>query len=195
MVQTNYRQIFARKEEYKKKLKAFDPSLDNKSGIYIFTRFENGFKYAYIGQAKHLLDRLISHLEGYNQHIDKSLKKHKLWSKNNPTGWQICFFHCEENELNKYEQEYIQRYANAGYQLRNKTSGSQDGDKFGIADNKESKGYRDGITRGKTTTLAEVRTFFDKYLDFAIKGTPNKIKVRKLQEFKELLYGKTETPN
>lgn len=34
---------------------------------------ENGFRYAYIGQAVHILTRLAQHLVGY-QHIDLSLK-------------------------------------------------------------------------------------------------------------------------
>lgn len=34
-----------------------EPTLKNKSGIYIFTRYENGFSFAYVGQAKKLIDR------------------------------------------------------------------------------------------------------------------------------------------
>ena len=109
----NYRQIFARKEAEKKKLLALNKELDNSSGIYIFTRYENDFKFCYVGQAKHLLDRLVSHLQGYEQHIDKSLKKHKLWSADNLTGWQLKFVHIKEEDLNLYEQQYIKNYANA----------------------------------------------------------------------------------
>ena len=47
------------------------------SGIYVFTRQENGFKYAYVGQAKHILTRLAQHLNGY-QHIDLSIKNTAL---------------------------------------------------------------------------------------------------------------------
>lgn len=35
--------------------------IPDESGIYILTREENGFKYAYIGQAKRILTRLAQH--------------------------------------------------------------------------------------------------------------------------------------
>ena len=186
MAKQNYRQIFARKEEEKKKLLALNSQLDNQSGIYIFTRFENGFKFAYVGQALHLLDRLISHLQGYEQHIDKSLKKHKLWSKDNPNGWQIKFIHCHQENLNAIEQQMILEYATSGYQMLNKTSGSQGTKKFAIVDN-QRKGYLQGKNDGKIATLRQIKVYFDKYLDFVIKGKETKIKARKLQEFRELL--------
>lgn len=182
----NYRQIFARKEEEKKKLLALNSQLDNQSGIYIFTRFENGFKFAYVGQALHLLDRLISHLQGYEQHIDRSLKKHKLWSKDNPNGWQIKFIHCHQENLNAIEQQMILEYATSGYQMLNKTSGSQGTEKFAIVDN-QRKGYLQGKQDGKIAILRQIKVYFDKYLDFVIKGKETKIKARKLQEFRELL--------
>lgn len=186
MAKQNYRQIFARKEEEKKKLLALNSQLDNQSGIYIFTRFENGFKFAYVGQALHLLDRLISHLQGYEQHIDRSLKKHKLWSKDNPNGWQIKFIHCHQENLNAIEQQMILEYATSGYQMLNKTSGSQGTEKFAIVDN-QRKGYLQGKNDGKIAILRQIKVYFDKYLDFVIKEPQNKIKQRKLQEFKELL--------
>lgn len=186
MAKQNYRQIFARKEEEKKKLLALNSQLDNQSGIYIFTRFENGFKFAYVGQALHLLDRLISHLQGYEQHIDRSLKKHKLWSKYNPNGWQIKFIHCHKENLNAIEQQMILEYATSGYQMLNKTSGSQGTEKFAIVDN-QRKGYLQGKQDGKIATLRQIKVYFDKYLDFVIKGKETKIKARKLQEFRELL--------
>ena len=186
MAKQNYRQIFARKEEEKKKLLALNSQLDNQSGIYIFTRFENGFKFAYVGQALHLLDRLISHLQGYKQHIDRSLKKHKLWSKDNPNGWQIKFIHCHQENLNAIEQQMILEYATSGYQMLNKTSGSQGTEKFAIVDN-QRRGYLQGKNDGKIATLRQIKVYFDKYLDFVIKGKETKIKARKLQEFRELL--------
>ena len=157
-------------EEYKKvwgMLKQHNPALTNNSGIYFMTRFSNGFKFGYIGQAKHIMDRLVQHFFGYDQHIDKSLKKHKLASKDNPEGWNINCLEFPEDQLNEKEQLYIKMYANAGYQLRNKTSGSQDGAKFGIADNKSSKSYRDGVVYGYEKARKEVKELFDKYLTFS----------------------------
>lgn len=188
MPNLNYRQIFARKEAEKKKLLALNKELDNNSGIYIFTRYENGFKFCYVGQAKHLLDRLVSHLQGYEQHIDRSLKKHKLFNKDNPSGWQLKFFHCSADKLNALEQQTILDYATAGYQMLNKTSGSQGGEKFAIVDN-QRKGYLQGKNEGKIAMLKQIKVYFDKYLDITIKGDTNKIKQRKLQEFMELLNG------
>ena len=184
----NYRQIFARKEADKKRLLAINPKLDNESGIYIFTRFENGFKFAYVGQALHLQDRLVSHLQGFEQHIDRSLKKHKLWSKDNPSGWQLKFFHCSADKLNTLEQQTILDCATAGYQMLNKTSGSQGVGKTAIVDN-QRKGYLQGKNDGKIATIKQIKIFFDKYLDFTIKGDTNKIKQRKYNEFMELIYG------
>ena len=51
-----YRQIKQSKKE--RILKICSLMLNENSGIYILTREENGFKYAYIGQANILLTRL-----------------------------------------------------------------------------------------------------------------------------------------
>lgn len=191
----NYYRAKLKLESSKNRWLKVNPDLPNRSGIYILTRVdEQGFKYAYIGQAKHILERLAQHLMQY-QHIDLSLKKHKLFNEiKNPYGWQVDYFECLEEELNKYEQEYILHYANLGYQLRNKTSGSQGQGKVGIDDNKASKGYYDGIAQGKKNAYGEIKEFFDKYLDYSIKpnlvkknGEFTEIAKRKFNEFKELL--------
>lgn len=162
------------------------PNLKDNSGIYILTREENGFKYAYIGQAKHILTRLAEHLIGY-QHIDISLKKHKLYAEDNKTGWNVKSIGYDLEQLNNKEQEYIQMYANLGYQLRNKTIGSQGIGKNGLDVDKLPKDYRKGIKQGENKLIKEIKIYFDKYLDFIIKGKPNKIKERKYKEFEELL--------
>ena len=185
----NYRQIFAVKNKLKQDLLKVNSQLDNNSGIYVFTRYdENGFKYAYIGQALHLIDRLVSHLQGYEQWIDLSLKKHKLKSEQNIYGWNISFVHCAKDNLNEIETQTIKQYADYGYQLRNKTSGSQGVGKATITDG-QRKGYLQGKNDGKIATIRQIRLFFDKYLNFDIKEPTNKIKQRKLEEFRELLYG------
>lgn len=183
------KQIKAQEKRNKERWLKLDSTIPDTSGIYILTREENGFKYAYIGQAKHILTRLAEHLKGF-QHIDLSIKNHKLYSKSNPCGWKIEYIRYKESELDDKEQYFIKMYANAGYQLRNKTAGGQSDGKFGIADNKESKGYYDGIKQGEKKTKEKVKTYFDKYLDFSIKGKPNKIKERKFQEFEDFLGNK-----
>lgn len=170
-------------ETSKKRWLKVNPNLPNESGIYILTRLdENGFKYAYVGQAVSIINRLAQHLIGY-QHIDLSLKKHKLYDKDkNPYGWQVDYFLCLKNELDNYEQEYILRYANMGYQMRNKTIGSQSKGKAGLDDNKASKGYYDGLKQGRKNALKEVKEYFDKYLDYNTKTKPECYKKRKLGE-------------
>ena len=156
-------------------------------------RQENGFKYAYVGQSCNVLTRLAQHLDGYTkpnaQHIDLSLKKHGLKSQENPNGWEIGCLYCDDYQLNVKEQYYIKLYANNGYQMLNKTSGSQNGDKFGISQNKDNRGYREGVVNGEKRTIKRIKEFFDKYLDYGIKEPLNKVKERKLKEFEELLKG------
>lgn len=178
----NYKQRWVIDQKNKQRWLKVNETLTDESGIYILTREENGFKYAYIGQSLHIMQRLCEHLRGY-QHIDLSLKKHGLWSKENPTGWSVDFFVCDD--LDQQEQKLIKEYANMGYQLRNKTAGGQI-DKIGF-EQEQSKGYHKGVAYGKEKQLKEIKVFFEKYLDFVIKGKPNKTKERKLREFKELL--------
>lgn len=66
-------------QEIKQRLLFINPKLNEQSGIYFLTREdEQGIKYAYIGQAKHILSRLAQHMTGY-QHIDLSLKNMVLF--------------------------------------------------------------------------------------------------------------------
>lgn len=147
-------------------LKKHNPKLTNKSGIYFIIRFDRGFKFCYIGQAKHILDRLVSHYLGYESHIDKSLKKHKLVSNNNPTGWQINCLEFPESSLDAMEQHYILKYANAGYQMYNILSGGQDNTKFGLKENENHKGYYTGVKNGFEKARKYVAKLFDKQLTF-----------------------------
>lgn len=164
----NYNQLFAIKAKNKRKILEVCPTAKDLSGIYIMTREENGFKYAYVGQAVKVLTRLADHLTGY-QHIDLSIRNHKLYSENNPTGWKIGCLYFPEPLLNEKEQYYIMQYANAGYQMRNKTSGSQGEGKRGIADNKPARGYYDGVAYGRKKLARELKDIIDKYLIISTK--------------------------
>ena len=189
----NMKQVYAIARNSELRWKEIYPELDHYTGIYVLTRQdENGFKYSYIGQAKDVLRRLGQHLTGY-QHIDLSLKKHGL---NGAFGWKIKeIIKCKEDQLDEAEQVYIKKYANLGYQLRNKTSGSQGEGKDGLdVEHKPSKGYYDGVEYGYNKAIKEIGILFDKYLDAVIKGDSNKIKERKLEEFLHLIRGdKDET--
>lgn len=189
--EVNYRQIFGRKKKLKQDWLKLCPNLNDNSGIYILTREEDGIKYGYIGQAKHILTRLVSHSEGFVQHIDRSLKNHKLYSKNNPCGWKVTFGNYPEDKLNEMEQYYIKEYANLGYQLRNKTTGSQGESKEGLNDNAQSKGYREGIYRGREKLAEELRYIIDKYLVISLKKD-NKLSNNALEKFYYLLQYKEQ---
>ena len=185
----NYRQIMAIRKANEDKIRKVCPIATEDSGIYLFWRIDaDGFKFAYVGQAKNLLKRLAEHLSGY-QHIDLSIKKHKFYDEEtNPYGYHVeIICHCPENELDGREQYWIKHYADQGYQLRNATTGSQGSDKRALGDAKSNKGYRDGLIQGRKNTQKEIKTLFDKYLTYSIKDKPGKIKQRKYDEFTAFL--------
>lgn len=162
-----------RRELNRQRWKEVNPYLTGQSGIYILTRYEDGIKYAYIGQAKNILSRLADHISG-NMWIDLSIKKHGLYSDTNPEGWYATQRYCHPDDLNDLERELIREHALKGYQLRNKTAGGQNEGKQGISENKPSKGYRDGIAQGRKNALKEVAHLFDLYLVATTKTQPPK---------------------
>lgn len=182
------RKIKAIESANKKKLLAIFPHLIDDCGIYILYRFENGFKYAYVGQAKRILTRLAEHLKGY-QHIDLSIKKHGLWSEENPTGWNVSFIKCPEDELDGKEQFYIQECAKAGYQLRNKTAGGQGEGKMQIDEYRPAKGYIEGLKKGSENLRKELKHIIERYLIITLKKN-NKSSQKALEKFNKLLEGK-----
>lgn len=186
---TNYKQLFAVQAKNKNRLQKANPLLNNNPGIYFLTRMdENGFKYAYIGQAKHILDRLCQHLSGYNQHIDLSLRKHSLCSESNPYGWKVGFINCPVAKLDELEQYWIKKYADSGYQLRNKTSGSQGEGKSKIDEYKPAKGYRDGIEAGYRKASREIAHLFNLHLVYKpAKDPPTQNQLKAAEKFKAFL--------
>ena len=188
MTYKNYKQRMAVENNYKKKLIEINPTLSDSSGIYFFTREDsNGFKYAYIGQAKHILSRLAEHFMGY-QHIDLSIKKHGMYGDDNPEGWKVNCIEYPESELDTMEQHYIKLYADNGYQLRNKTGGGQGSGKTQIDDYRPSKGYRDGLIQGRKNASKEIARLFEKHLNYSKKSDkPNKNQEKALIKFEEFL--------
>jgi hypothetical protein len=190
----NYQNIARAKaieQENKKRLLKLNPKLNDRSGIYFLLREdENGFKYAYVGQAVHTLSRLASHLVGYEQHIDLSLRKHKLYDKEkNPYGWRVEFLNFSESQLDEKEQYYIKLYANKGYQLRNKTSGSQGEGKAQIDDYRPAKGYRDGLKQGRKNLARELSSIAEKHLKIELREDKanNKVSQKQYEKFMDLL--------
>lgn len=185
----DFRQRKAIEQKNKRKFLTVNPNLNEESGIYFLTREdENGFKYAYIGQAKHILTRLAQHMVGYNQHIDLSLKSHGLFSKENPYGWNVSFANTSEEVLDDMEQRYIKEYA-VGFQLLNKTSGSQGSGKKKIGEYKPAKGYRDGLKQGRINLARELSSIAEKHLKIEIRDDKknNKISQKQFEKFKELM--------
>lgn len=190
----NFQRAKAIEAKNKKRLLSVNPHLDERSGIYFLLRVdENGIKYAYIGQAKHILTRLAQHLEGY-QHIDISLKKHGLYSEDNMHGWKVGFLYFPLDQLDEKEQHYIRQYALNGYQLRNKTSGSQGEGKKQIDEYKPAKGYYDGLKQGRKNLAKELVNIIDKHLEIRLKPEKanNKVSIKAFEKFKELLKGEAE---
>lgn len=173
----------------KEKWLKLNPTLTEDSGIYVLTRKdENDIKYAYVGQAKHILTRLAQHLVGY-QHVDLSLKKHGLHADDNPNGWSVGALMFPLEELDDMEKYYIKAYADKGYQLRNKTAGGQGEGKSQIDEYKPHKGYRDGITQGKKNLARELKHIIDTHLVVDIKKEKknNKVSIKALKKFMDLI--------
>ena len=191
----NYQNIVRAKaieQENKKRLLNLNPKLNDKSGIYFLLREdENGFKYAYIGQAKSVLQRLASHLVGYEQHIDLSLRKHKLYSEDNPYGWRVEFLNFPENQLDEKEKYYIKLYADKGYQLRNVSIGGQgeNRDSGSIGERKAPKGYLQGIQQGRKNLARELSNIAEKHLKIELREDKanNKVSQKQYEKFMDLL--------
>lgn len=163
--------------------------LNEGSGIYFLTRTdEDGIRYAYIGQAKHILTRLAQHFVGY-QHIDLSLRKHGLYAEGKEFGWKVGFLNFPISELDEKEQYYIKQYAQSGYQLRNKTSGSQGAGKKQIDEYRPQKGYYDGIKQGKKILAKELTNIISKHLvvDLKEEKKNNKVSIKAFEKFNNLL--------
>jgi len=182
-----YRQIKAIEQKNKQRILKICSNVNENSGIYVFMRDDGTIKYAYVGQAKHILTRLAQHLMGYTQHIDLSIKKHGLYSEKNQTGWKIAFAEVEESELDMNEQLNIERYHKNGYQLLNKTKGGQGIGKTALMENKERKGYRQGLQKCYENARKEVAKLFEKNLFFAINGKPNKNKEKAFEKFSQFI--------
>lgn len=188
----NFRQIKAIQNSHEKKIKSLFPELTNNSGIYIYTRKdESDINYAYVGQAVNICQRLASHMTGY-QHIDLSLKKRGFYSENNPYGWKVKQKIFDKELLNEKEQYYIREYALKGYQLLNKTTGSQGEGKEQLHEYKAKKGYRDGIKQGEENARKFIVNLFEKHLDYSMKNENNKNHQKAYEKLEEFLNNSKE---
>lgn len=128
---------------------------------------------------------------GYQQHIDRSLKAHGLYSEENPYGWRVEFLNFPKSELDEKEKFYIKQYADAGYQLRNVSVGGQGSERASgqIGERKEPKGYRDGLAQGYKNAVRDIKGIIDKHLIVSLKPEKanNKVSQKQFEKFKEIL--------
>lgn len=188
----NVKKTKAIERKNRERLLKINPKLNDQSGIYFLLREnEDGFKFAYIGQSKCLLQRLCSHMVGYQQHIDLSLRRHGLYSESNPHGWRVEFLNFKESELDEKEKFYIKQYADAGYQLRNISTGGQGSERNSgqIGEKKPTKTYRQGLEQGRKNLARELSHIIDKHLVVSVKPekSGNKVSQRGLEKFNNLL--------
>ena len=190
----NYKQLYAIKRDLEKKVQAHNSKITHDSGIYAFKRTVN---YVYVGQSKDLLNRTVSHLQGYEQHIDLSLKKHGLYSNQNPAGWRVEVLEkCEECDLDGAERRWIEYYnINPVCELLNITDGGQGKGKSDIGQRKAVKGYQDGKKAGRDKILKEINERLVKGDIRLVIDKPNKTKEKHLAKLYEILgvnYDKTD---
>lgn len=189
MAYQNYKKIFAVKAEYEKRIAEIAPGIPRASGIYVFYRTdEAGIRRAYCGQAVKLLDRCASHLAEYD-HIALSLKKHKFYNTDNPTGWKLKYKVYPTDQLDEMEVAMIRRLADSGYQMYNVTAGSQGKGKQVTGQYKPPRTYSEGFQSGKRTLAKELSNIAEKHLTIAVRDDKrgNKVSERQRDKFMELI--------
>lgn len=190
----NIRQIKAIEAGNKKRILAVCPCCTERPGIYIFYRTdtETGLRFCYVGQAKHLLSRCAQHLSEYD-HIALSLKKRgfydPMFPDKNPGGWKLEIWECSGYEtLDGAETEAIKEWADRGYQLFNRTGGSQSAGKVAFDNKKPSRGYFDGLEQGQKNARRFISDLFSKHLTVSTKRTPPTVNQQKaLQKFMDFI--------
>jgi len=147
-----------------KKFKAMFPDVKNSSGIYVFHRKQKvgqtEVTYGYVGQAKHIIDRLVGHfITSTGGHIDRSIKARGLAWKGGEWNFFVEFY-CDARTLDMREQNTIEKYMGMGWQLPyNKTLGGQ-ANKEGVQ-NTERKGYLVGKSDGMEKVYKELARLVD----------------------------------
>lgn len=192
MAEVNYKKLYAKKNEALKLLVQVCPeAATHRSGIYFYTREDMDGKHAYIGKAVDITERTISHLNGYQQRIDISLKSRKFYSKLNPSGWKLNVLYYPKSELDKWEQYWIDQYQNAGVHLYNIESGGTDG-KTIIGERKSPKNYHDGLAQGRKALAKELMHIINTHNLIIEPQKRNKVTEKALNKFWELLNFENE---
>lgn len=195
---TNWKQLKAIERENKEKILRLCPDMQDSSGIYMFYRAdENGVFARYIGKSEtSVLERCASHLRPFASkptHIDASLRKHGLYSEDNPTGWQVRVLqYCYPHECDIKERGWIDFAVKIGVDLHNVESGGTSG-KTDINERKPARGYRDGVKQGEKNVIKKIAHWFDLHLTAVPKNDkPSKNAIKALEQFNQLLQGESE---
>lgn len=184
----NYKKIYAIKKSNEDRIKKVCPSIPYSPGIYAFYRKdETGIRRAYVGQALSLCERCAAHLNEYD-HIALSLKKHGLYSKDNPYGWKLQYKRCPKEELDEREIATIKAFADDGFQMYNVTAGGQGKGKKQLGEYKQPKTYRQGIQQGRKNCSKEIAHLFEKHLNYLPKSDPpNRYQKQAMDKFEDFL--------
>ena len=165
------------------------PTCPERPGIYAFSRTdqETGLRFCYIGQAsKSILARCAQQLQEYD-HIALSLKKRGFYNAtDNAGGWMLTYWDCPVGGLNEAEQTVIKTWADNGYQLFNRTGGSQGNGKVVFDNKRQSKTYREGLAQGSTNARREVAHWFSMHLNVSMKK-PTKNAEKALAKFEDFI--------
>lgn len=184
----DYKKIYAMKKSRENRIEKLCPGIPYSPGIYAFYRIdETEIKRAYCGQAVSLRERCAAHLAEYD-HIALSLKKHGLYSEDNPYGWKLAYKTCLKEELDEREIATIKAFADKGFQLYNVSAGGQSVGRKAIKEYKQPKTYRQGIQQGRINASREIAHLFEKHLDYKAKNDPpNKNQQKALEKFEDFL--------
>ena len=180
------KELRKRQEEAERLLLKVCPKALHRSGIYFYLREDTEGKHGYIGKAKDLMERNVSHILGYQQRIDISIKKRGFYSKENPSGWKLNVLEYPKEDLDRWERHWISLYRDGGYNLYNVESGGTDG-KTIIGDRKPPKTYRDGLEQGRKSLAKELRHIIETHLEIKLRNENNKISQKAIAKFWELL--------
>lgn len=183
---TDYAKLAEKKKAAAKLLVQVCPKADHRSGIYFYTREDEQGKHIYIGKAKDLWERSISHIIGYQQHIDISIKKRGFYSDKNKSGWKLNVMLYPEEQLDFWERHWISLYRESGHHLYNVESGGTEGKEI-IGERKPPKTYRDGLSQGRKSLARELKHIIDTHLEIKLRKEDNKISQKALAKFWELL--------
>lgn len=195
---TNWKQLKAIEQKNKERILKLCSDMQDNSGIYMFYRAdENGVFARYIGKSEtSVLERCASHLRPFAStptHIDASLRKHGLYSEDNPTGWQVCILeYCLPHDCNERERYYITMCEKLGIDLHNVESGGTTG-KTDINERKPARGYYDGIAQGERNVIKKIAHLFDLHLKAVYKADkPSKNAIKALDKFTQFLQGESD---